>query len=573
MRPESDLPNRTKGEAPAQAAPADEDAARAARRLSHRRALYWMLAVVALAVAVRLPLLAFPMGESAGTAAYVGQRWLDGAVPYRDAWDYRAPGLYLLSGIIARRIAPLTASAEEGVLRLFQGSKAMRVRVGEAIPETGRLVALAIDLATVLLVYQFVRRWCKRTEAVVAAGVCAFFGGAMRVQGDCLDPQHAMTLFVALSMLAALRSDGQRWPWLALSGLAAGLATCFEALAVLYLLALMAWVVATNGGSRSGLTRWVLRPAVMLLAGAAPVGAFVLYFWLHGALGELWRSAVVYNVLYRWLPLAAGEARHWSAIRSLAPEQGALWLFAIGWVLHAFSMGFGRETGLVALWGVVAVAAAMATRRVETSHFFQAVPPLAIGAALALTNPSEPFLQRDARGRIETRSALLLVMAGALAFGFLYVEWRVYLAQAASDELTTPRAVFTVADLIHDNTWRRDPIYVFGWHPQIYVLADRPAAHRYFYSSPLVVSERLRKEYFGPNVFSDILGKLKKEEPPFIVAVTGFLPADLDRERLAPEVKWSEFIRKRYVPWKVLDVGKTTFTVYAREDHVPRELP
>jgi hypothetical protein len=99
--------------------------------------------------------------------------------------------------------------------------------------------------------------------------------------------------------------------------------------------------------------------------------------------------------------------------------------------------------------------------------------------------------------------------------------------------------------------------------------------------------EGLRKGYFGPDVFSDILGKLKKEEPPFIVAVgklkkkeeeppsigavQNFLPADLDP--LAPEVGWSEFIRKRYVPWKVLDVGERTFIVYKREDHVPRKLP
>jgi len=544
----------------------DEESARAARRLSRRRALTGMLVVVVLAALVRLPLIKFPMEQSAGTAAYVGQRWLDGAIPYRDTWDYQGPGLYLMSGIVVRAICPLGAAFEQGVLRLFLGSegKALRVTMGEAAPETCRLVMLLIDLGTVLLVYVFVRRWCNRTEAVAAAGICGFFGGAILVQGECLGPGQPMTFLVVLSMLAALRSAGKGWSWLALGGLAGGMAMCLRPVALLYVVALMVWVIATNGGSRSRLTQWVLRPGVILLCALVPLGCFVIYFWWQGALEAFWRNAVVYNAMYRWLP---GPRRLWSqslrAVGRLVPEQGALWLFAGGWTLHAFSVGFRRETGLVALWGIVAVAAAMTARRVEEAHFLQTVPPLAIGAALAATNPSEPFLRRDERGRLETRSTMLILFTVALALGFLYTERAAYLRRARREDISTDWAAVQVAHLIRTRTMPHHPIYVWGTRPQIYVLADRPAAHRFFYNRPLNVARQVR-EFFGAEVFDDIYKTLMRVQPAYVVTTEQYVREDIDS--LGPIAPWFYFMREHYELWKIVDAQPYSFTIFARRD-------
>jgi hypothetical protein len=557
----------------AQAAPrptlADEEAARAQRWISRRRAFHQMFVVVALAVAVRLPLLKFPMGRAAGTAAYVGQRWLDGSVPYRDVWDYRAPGLYLMSGVIMRKLAPLGAAFEQGLVRLLLGRQGdvIRVTVGGAAPETCRAVMLVIGLATMLLVYRFVRRWCNRTEAVVAAGLCGFFGGAILVQGDCLEPGPPLTFLTTLAMLAALGWQGQRWAWLLVSGLAAGLAVCFEPLAAFYVVLLTLWVMGTNGGVASGVKRWVLRPLLVLIGAVIPVGCFAAYFWSRGALDDLWRDAVMFNVLYRWLPLAREtEARHWQVIRSLSTEQAALWLFAVGWALHAFSQGFRRETRLVVLWSLTAVACAMACRQVEMAHFLQAVPPLAIGAALAVTNPSEPFLARGENGRVETRSLLLVVMTAGLASGFVYTEYRAFLREATRGRLSENRAAAQVAELIRDRTMRHHPIYVWEWYPQIYALADRPAAHRIFYNRPLNV-RTLREKFFGPEVLDEIYWTLVRQPPPFFVTTEPYLlqdPDDPDEEKLLRN--WFLFMREHYEPDMVKSELAKPFTVYVRSD-------
>ena len=534
-----------------------------------RRVARQLLLVLALAVAVRLPLMEFPMGSSAGTTAYVGQRWLEGGVPYRDAWDYRPPGLFLLSGFVAHRLAPLGAAVEQGAIRLIlgRGARGVRITPGEAMPETCRLAMWLLDLAAVLLVYRLVRSWAGHTEAVVAAGVCGFFGGAFLVQGDCLGPGPPVCCLTVLAMLAALRSGGRRPLWLALSGLACGLAACFDLLALLYTPAIVLWAAASTQGSDPAAKRWLLRPALVLGAALLPMAGFAAYFWARGAFGDFWRSAVAYNVLYRWFPMAMRTpAYHWQTLRSLAPEQGALWLFAGGWVLHAFSIGFSPHTRLVAFWGVAAVAVAVVARQVEPSSFLQTVPPMAIGAALAVTNPSERFLARDGRGRLETRSIMLALLAVALVVGFGYTEWRAYRTHASRTELTAERVAASVADMIRDRTMPGHPIYVWGMGPQVYVLADRPAAHRMFYNRPLNVPWVADEFFGGPAAFDDIVRTLIRTEPAFFVTTEAALPAE--RDQRAPLSQWFRFLREHYEkkPWRMEET--LPYLLYVRKDRV-----
>ena len=554
------------GESRAAPAPLGEDEARAARQVSRRRAFHQMFIVVGLAVLVRIPQLRFPMGVTAGTAAYVGQQWLErGAVPYRDAWDYHAPGHYLLCGAAVRWVAPVVARAEQWLARVAAGhhGSVLRVTVGEAMPEACRAVMLAVGLATMFVVYRFVRRWSGRTEAVTAAGLCGFFTGTLLVQGDCLEAAEGMTLFVAVAMWAAVRSEGRRALWLAVSGLAAGVAACFEPLAVVYVAALLLWVAAANGGV-GRLKRWVLRPSVLLIGAALPVACVAAYFWRHGALDALWRNAVVYNALYRWLPMAhRTPSSQWQTIRAMAPEHGALWLFAGGWALHAFSMGFRRETGLVALWGLASLVATFAVRQVVPAHFLQTVPPLAVGAALALTNPTERLLARDERGRVEARSAVLVLLALVFVAAFVYAERRAYLAQVSRKDLSTDQAAERVADMIRDHTMPGHSIYVWGVGPQVYVLADRPAAHRMFYNRPLNVAWLVR-EFFGEGIFEEIYWKLVREQPVFIVTTEEFLPDE--PEPRGPMRDLFRFLREHYDLWQIVDAKPYSFAIYARKD-------
>lgn len=521
-----------------------EDAARSARQMRPSVLVAGMAAIVAVTVLVRMLNLTFPMGQPAGTAAFVGRRWMAGEVPYRDAWDNQGPALYLMAGLITDLIG--------------------------ISPAANRLAMMAIDLATMLLIYLLVRRWNNRTEALVAAGVFGFFSGALLVQGDCLATGPPMNFLYVLAVLSMLRSDGHKLRWLALSGFAAGLAICFSLVASIYLAALLLWILVARKGSTSRAARWGLRPVAILAAAALPVAAFAAYFATERALDDLWNSTIIYNWLYYWPfgrhMFVSGRLK---LLWGLIPEQGALWLFAGGWAIHAFSIGYRRETRLLTLWCGVAMAGALAARHVSAEHFIQTIPPLAIAAALAVTNPSERFLRRNAAGRLETSSGMLVAFSVVLFLAFLYTEVRILRYRVKSTVLTTDRAAYEVGRLIYKNTEPGEKIYLWGSRPQIYVYAQRAAACRFFYNWPLNSTRRV-SEFFEPilqpKLFDYINRTLTEVVPAFVVTTELQAEGSPDPSQLGPIAPWFAFMRRHYRKWKTVEARPYSYTIFVRKD-------
>src|SRR5262245_31300589 len=61
----------------------------------------WLLVVLML-VAMRLPSLVQPAGGDQNLYAYLGQRVIDGGVPYRDAWDQKPPAVFFVYAFLWR---------------------------------------------------------------------------------------------------------------------------------------------------------------------------------------------------------------------------------------------------------------------------------------------------------------------------------------------------------------------------------------------------------------------------------------------------------------------------------------
>jgi hypothetical protein len=494
-----------------------------------------MLVVVLLAVAIRLPAFFTPMGSEAGRIAHVGRRWVAGAVPYRDVWDRDPPGVYLLAGTVVYVLGPS--------------------------PALCRLAMLALDLGTLALLCALARLWCTRSESLVVGALWALFGGAAMVQGDCLAAGPPAVLLLTAMVYATLRGSSGRRLWFLAAGIAGGLATAMQPMSVVPLVALILWSLRAGRAERPLAAR-AGRAGTMLAGALLPVGALVAWFAAQGpeALTALWDSVFVYNIRYRWRPeFAVNWPHNMAVVRGLAPEQGALWLFSAGWVAHAFSQGFRRETGLAALWLVASALPLMLGQRIEPTDFLLVVPPMAIAAGLAVTNPSEPFLQRDERGRLSTSSRMLMLFALMLAGGFLYAEQRTYTSEEALERLRNDRAAAEVARLLKARTNPLDAIYVWGNSPQIYVLANRPAAHRLFFRRPLN-SPHVVRDYFGQDIVPNIFQSLRRQEVPFFVTTeTAVLKEDIV----------GEFLSGGYVLWGEPDEPPPEwYAIFARPDRI-----
>ena len=178
--------------------------AQAAPRPSAAGSRKWLLLALGLLLALRLPGFLLPMDQDSGCYAYVGVSWTRGALPYRDVWDHKPPGIYLIPA-------------------------ALQAVAGAATPAALRACAVAFGAGTLLLVYALAAALAGRRAALAAAFVYAVSSSGLLVTRETLETEHPMVFFSLLSVWLMVRC-AQRWRpgLLVLAGLCAGASMTFK---------------------------------------------------------------------------------------------------------------------------------------------------------------------------------------------------------------------------------------------------------------------------------------------------------------------------------------------------------
>src|ERR687892_1902970 len=86
-------------------------------------------ALFAALLLLRLPSLVQPMGADQGLYAYVGERILDGELPYRDAWDQKPPAIHYTYAALGA-VLPPTGLAAAADLAAALGVAALLLALG-----------------------------------------------------------------------------------------------------------------------------------------------------------------------------------------------------------------------------------------------------------------------------------------------------------------------------------------------------------------------------------------------------------------------------------------------------------
>ncbi len=191
--------------------------------------------------------------------AHCGQRVADGYAPYERVFDVTGPLASMIPAV---------------------GVKAARYA---GVPDHHGIQAqfVILSILTVLSVYLL---GLEVTGSAIAGGLAAvtFVGfEAFLENASAASPKIAMTLLMTLALLCVLR---RRW---ALAGaLIAAAALTWQAMVLVGIAA----VAATAGEARGQRARATL---ALVAGGLAVVAAIAAWFAAHGALTELWDSAVV----------------------------------------------------------------------------------------------------------------------------------------------------------------------------------------------------------------------------------------------------------------------------------------
>jgi 4-amino-4-deoxy-L-arabinose transferase-like glycosyltransferase len=366
-----------------------------------------------------------------------GIQTLHGKLLYRDLWYDKPPLAAWVYAAIGALPVALSAASNHWPLRLFDA-----------------LFVLAVCAST----WRFARDLWGRREAMLAAGLMAFF---LNFDLAAAVIPIAPDLFMLLPHIVAVHCAWKGKPFAA--GLWCGAAFLFHTKGVFVLAAcaLLAW------RALPALFLGFAIPNVAVLAGLAAAGALPSYFQ------QVWEWSTAYARSSPELhPLANGLRRT------------ADWLgFHAALALGAAAFWWGnrkRENWWLAAWLALSFAGVALGARFFPRYFLQILPPMVLLASHGLT-------RRKALPWVAPIVAAALLVP-AVRFGPRYATLAHDLLAGRPHrwaDIALDQDSRAAADLVNRRKHPGDTLFVWGYRPGIFVYTRMPAASRFWDSQAL----------------------------------------------------------------------------------------
>lgn len=456
------------------------------------------LSAVAIVLSLLL-LLTFGYGRDQGIYAMVARIMLDGGMPYRDAFDFKPPGIFLFFALARALFGPAEWGIRVVEVACLAAMAAAMVRLAERWWGDRRIGLLAAALA--ITVHAQLDFW-HTAQPESFGGVLTILAllaitpaGAAASEGE--ERLSAARLIVSGALLG---TAGLLKPPLAGGGVVLAIALAWPALKEL-----PAAIRERRLSAIGSVARAAVRPGAWIaLGGALPFAACLAWFAARGALRDLHEVLLVFTPHYtaigwvnssvlglgwygvaQWLtsysgPMALGlfcllaahpaARERWSA----ALVTGIIAMHLAGVVMQAkfFPYHYGATwplTGMLAALGLWRAWIAASRRGRWAAALLGGAFALAAAARSATKDVADGAWDRAAR------RAALVAAGGRDQAGFDA------LASVADVNAGANRAV---AAYLKEHVAPERPVFVWGFEPVIYDLADRAPASRYLYNVP-----------------------------------------------------------------------------------------
>ncbi len=394
------------------------------------------------------------LGPSRDAAVFMlaGSRIRDGLMPYRDLWDHKPPGSYLLNALGQTILPLLNAWQVSWLLTLFC---------------TGAAVVLISDLVRRRLGPGSAWAW----GFLCCVGVACY---PVALGGGITESFAVLPLAAALWAIAVLR---RTWRVAAGIGVALG---CACLLSLQSIPAAAALTVAAAWGGRE--SSWVKRAAAVVVGGVVVAGAASVWLIAGGAAPDAVDQIVAYNAAYR----ASG-----GQLLVLLPV--VVLLLVCLFVPLAVALvqmlrkpdAYDRVDWACLMWAAGYVAYVGYQGRMYLHYLILIVPPLVVLAAsgtrqlFSLARSSNPNTRSLAIGLSTVGAAALLVST--------YVTLDV--GDIALGQVSSSQRVADQADRwIVANSPASATLFVWGDNAALYLGSGRAPYDRYVYQFPLTTA-------------------------------------------------------------------------------------
>ena len=541
-------------------------------------------ALLAFCTLWRLPSLADPPWlNDEGTYATVGKALVDGEALYRQIWENKPPGVYLLYGsmhllagpehlLIGVRILALLASLVvllavyriascvrdrwTGALALLFAGMLVDLPLLDGTSANAEIFLAAATSAGMALILPWLSprtpvsagppdasRQTRQAAQNPAPPAPPMPGGAGHAPPHG-PPSRSLPTGAAGIILARNHSSPESSIFL-LAGLTFGLALLFKLVAGADLLA--ALLIAGWPAARCSARTRVARIGGLLAGAALPSTAVALWLATRGLLSDALYATVGYNRGY----VATGQSLHALplTIATLALPLALLALAA--WLARRRGGSVLQPAAAVTLWLALALLGALASGRSYPHYYLQMAPPLALALALLVGCLCR---QRGLRQRrvlivVLTCWSLWVPLGSWLALrhepahpapgsdqaGYYAHAWQYLtgsLDATAYGNSLDPRVERNLAAIRYLTDYPSTPrrLYIWGNAPWIYYLA------RYQHAT------RFASAYYRPAIAggeSQVVATLSADPPPYILAIAPPTPSSVELRAL---------LRARYLP-------------------------
>jgi 4-amino-4-deoxy-L-arabinose transferase-like glycosyltransferase len=458
---------------------------------------------------------------------------LDGGVLYRDAIDQRTPlSYYAVAGVFA-------VAGENNLWAV-------------------RLVIALLIAATCFCLFLTGRALGRTGGGIAAAALFAVVPSTVLFSGDAYAANTEWFVAFFSSAAAAVFLTGG-WPLaprrVFATGLLSGCAFLSKQPALLDLAAPMA-ALAYAGWQQSRSARATLLQCFILAAGwLSPVLLTAAWLGLQGALRDGIFYAWTYNLTYYGPEITTAEragalALPFQIIGSSQPWLLLLWVGGALVALHRLAQRnpgpeeTGTNPGLLFLvvWSLAGLVGAASSGRSFPHYAIQFLAPFCLGAGLVLSRFAG-WAGAQRRGRWV--AAVLLVVVAYQALSAALPARRRTLPDDPS---------LRVSAYIREHTTASDRIFVWGFHPDIYLYADRRPASRFLFASFLTglipwtntAPDRDTRYAIVPGTMDRLLQDLAARPPVFIVDCSAGPNRHWQKYPLENFPPLLDFIQRRY---------------------------
>ncbi|MBE7465194.1 MAG: glycosyltransferase family 39 protein [Planctomycetes bacterium] len=396
----------------------------------------WIV-IVAVYVGLRAPLLEIPLDRDEGVFSYIALGVLRGEVPYREAKDYKPPGVFYMLAL-GLAFVPPTAAGIHFWLHLW-------------------------NFGSLLLLASSAKALYGERAGLWTGFVYAFLSASVAVQGYTASTEMFLLLPLAaslrLTIAGATRTGRSSLVCLAAGGACAALACWTKQPALFSLLAVPIWLLFN--GARPGIRAAFLRLGWWLAGGVVLSILIVAYFTYHLGLREFlyWAFPVkLYGTRwsYWW------DTLWWTLKEAIWDHLPVLVLGAFGFLVRAFLRGKD-------LWFPIALfllgIPAVFTGPIFYRHYFAVLTAsIALFGGVGLGTVQEwHWILRD-----RTRAIEFTLVAGAICLsGALYAP-RPYANVAG----WTTKAHEKAAEALREAAHPGDGALLMIGRSQIAVMAD-----------------------------------------------------------------------------------------------------